>query len=85
MSDTKKCFAKCSFFFTNLFQDKSLYCPRLFTVTKNFFTVTKNFNTALTLSGINCIESFLVKIVVSFIKLLSINLDEYSFFLGQIR
>ena len=78
MSDTKKCFAKCSFFFTNIFQDKSLYCPRL-------FTVTKNFNTALTLSGINCIESFLVKIVVSFIKLLSINLDEYSFFLGQTR
>ena len=52
MSDTKKCFAKCSFFFTNIFQDKSLCCPRLFTVTKNFSkfrfnlisTVDGNFN-----------------------------------------
>ena len=58
----------------------------VFIMPKGFHT--KILNTALTPLELNktcCIEFFLVKISVSFVKLLSVSLDEYSIFLSHVK
>ena len=63
------------------FKANFLYCPRI-------FVLTKNFNTVCTPTKINitcCIGLFLVKIVVSFVKILNIIIEEYNLFLSHIK
>ena len=60
------------FLFTNFSQGKFLYCSML-------FILTTNFNTAVLLMKYIAPDFFLVKIVAGFVKLLNINLDEYTF------
>ena len=53
-----------------------------------FFTPAKNVKTARTPTETIktcCIEFFLVKFFISFVKLLNINLDEYSLFLSRAK
>ena len=68
------------FFFTNLSQGNFLYCSK-------FFILTKNLNTAFTPTEMkqNFLNFFSLRFFFSFIKLLNINLDEYSLFLSHVK
>ena len=63
------------------------YLKEIFYIVRGFYMLTKILNTARLLLKWNktcCIEFSLVKIFVSFVKLLSISLNKFSHFQGQV-
>ena len=72
----------CEFFFPQInFKADFLYFPRIFVLTKNFNTVCAPTKINITC----CIQLFLVKIVVSFVKILNISVEEYNLFLSHVK
>ena len=86
ISHTANFFAKCSFFFTNLSQGNFLYCPQGF-----WYYIKFLLQPALLLKWNKtcCIEFSLVKIFVSFVELLKLNLNiglnKYGLFLTHVK
>ena len=69
------------FFFTISSQGNFLYCPRFFTLTKILIL-----SAFLLKWNKTCyIEFFLIKIFISFVKLLNSSLGEYSLFLSHVK
>ena len=69
------------FFFANLCQGNFLYCPRFSILTKTLILPAL----VLKRNKISCIEHFLIKVFVSFVKILNIILEEYSPFLSHVK